>query len=140
MKWVVINMCGIVIRLYCLDVSSDSVVIDASVKWPSRISISQGMDKVTCVFQLAFFSIFALVTYWVHSLSFHDRDLVLWNDFLQCSRMCCIVETINPRKCYEEMWDLDLPWIPIDIYIASIKGNNGGDLLPFTWWTVVFIW
>ena len=42
-----------------------------------------------------------------------------------------MVETINPRRLYQAMWDPELPWVSIDIIIASIKGITGHDLLPF---------
>ena len=36
------------------------------------------------------------------------------------------------------MWDPDLPWVPIYIFIASIKGINGYDFLDFAQGEVVF--
>ena len=60
MQLVLIILCGVVIRLECLDVPSDSVVVDTDVKWMPRLYMSQGIDKVTCVFQFAFIGIFGL--------------------------------------------------------------------------------
>ena len=43
-----------VILLECVDFLSDSVAIYTYVKWIPILSISHGIDKVTCVFQFAF--------------------------------------------------------------------------------------
>ena len=42
-----------------------------------------------------------------------------------------MVETINIRRLYQAIWGPDLPWVPIDISIASVKVRNGDDFLDF---------
>ena len=54
-------MCGIVICSGCIDVSLDSFAIDTYVKWFPSLSISQGVDKVTSIFQFTFVGIFGLL-------------------------------------------------------------------------------
>ena len=78
---------------------------------------------------------------WIISpLWVQDRDWVLCNYCLQCYSFFCIVEDINPRRRYQDMQDLDLPWVPIDITIDSNKGRNGDNLFYFPRGETVFWW
>ena len=71
---------------------------------------------------------------WIISTTLvHNRDLVFWNDLLQCYKSSCTVKPIKPRRLYQAMLDMDLPWFTIDIRIDSIKESNGYYFLPFTW-------
>ena len=86
-------MCGMVICLECLDLSPDSVANDMYVICMPRISIPQGIDKVTCVFQFAFVGTFGLVPDLIHYPALvQDGDLVVYYQSF------CIIDTISSRR------------------------------------------
>ena len=122
-----------VINLKCLYLLSESVAVDTYIKWITRLSISQGINKVTFVFKFYFVGTF--FPYWINYTPLvNDRYLVLYY------KSFCIVDTINPRMWYQDMLDPDLPWFPTDTIISAIKVSNGYDLLPFPWEELVFRW
>ena len=106
------------------------------------IFISQSIDKVTWFFLVCFCrKIWTCYDSIPSMTSIHDRDLILCYEFFQYSNRYYIVEAINLRILYKDMWGPDLPWFPTYIIISSIKGRNRDDFLPFPWWEVqsVFI-
>ena len=56
-------MCGTVVLLECIDVPSDLVSVDTYKKWLQGISLSQDIDKVTCVFHYSFVGKFELLIF-----------------------------------------------------------------------------
>ena len=54
-------MCGMDHIFKCLGVPLDSVEVDTCLQWMPRISISQGINKVTCIFQFASVGTFGIV-------------------------------------------------------------------------------
>ena len=138
-----LHICHSVIYPYpleCIGAPSYSVEIDIYVKClhtyqflSEMFSISQGIDKVTHIFQFVFVSTFIIVHFWIVSPPwFHDINLVLFNEFLQYSKRFCIVETINLGIWHQAVWYIDLPWPPIDIITASIKGSKWRWFPPFS--------
>ena len=56
-------MCGTVVLLECIDFPSDLVSVDTYTKWLQGLSLSQDIDKVTCVFHYYFVGKFELLIF-----------------------------------------------------------------------------
>ena len=140
MQWVFIIMCVTVVLLECLDPPSYYVSDYTYVNCLQRLYISHHIEKLTR-FSVCFRWHIWTFNHWILSPTLvHDICFVLCIDFLQSSKICCIVKTINLRRLYQARWVLDLSLVLIDIIVSSIKVSNGYDFLHFPWEEVAFSW
>ena len=117
---------------HCISATPYSVAVDTPIKWlntqnflSERLSISQGIEKLPAFFCLHFQHIWNC---YLLNLFYYIGSCQRLGPLFQ---VFCIIDTINSSILYQDMCDLDLPWVPINISMASIKFSNVDDFLPF---------